>query len=185
MEITFQNKLEDLMETYQYFYTTIPIMKQMCLKAVILKQAFILALFFIMVSINPRNYLFPVVYIFLFFEFAYFAIARFKPVHFEADNFARNQLKRFGKQFKRSYTSPGRLEFDTKWLKLYNEEARYEWVWDRIERIGLTDNFIFVRTTNNIIISIPRRDFDTRREFMEFWEKLNEVRDSYFNQASQ
>jgi hypothetical protein len=69
------------------------------------------------------------------------------------------------------------LTAEDNWLEVRSSEAVRRWRWRRVDQIGLTSNFIFIHVGNCPVVYIPKRDFPSEQNFIEFGKKLVELKE--------
>jgi hypothetical protein len=80
------------------------------------------------------------------------------------------------------FSLPRTLRIDDNWLEIHSSEAIHRWRWRRVDRIGLTPNFIFIHVGNCPVVYIPKRNFPSEQKFLDFGKTLIELQKKNKNQ---
>jgi hypothetical protein len=72
---------------------------------------------------------------------------------------------------------PRKATFDDDWLEIKSSEANHRWRWRRVDQIGITSDFVFIHVGNCPVVYIPKRDFPSEQSFVEFGNKLLELKE--------
>lgn len=183
MEIVFRNKREDFDAFYDY-----------CLRhtqqgqklgwvtfGIWLMWATLVAMIIgaIMWGISEKWYigLGWTLFMFLLGCFFHFSISGFRPVFYFGKQAYKHQEKSLTSKDLQVIQLPKTLTFDSEWLEVSNSEAIHKWRWRQVDKIARTDDFIFIHIGDMPYVFIPRRDFPSEKNFIDFANKLLEFKD--------
>jgi len=185
MEITFQNKREDLDAFYGYLLRETQEGKRIGKigysnkrKWTIMYIALISALFWgvtgkggISLLIGIGLLILGEVLMLLFFGF--------KPQYFYGNQIYKEQEKLLTSKDLQIIQLKRTLTADDDWLEIRSSEAVHRWRWRRVDQIGITTNFVYIHVGNCPVVYVPKRDFHSEQSFIEFGKKLVELKEKH------
>ena len=188
MEVTFQNKREDSQAFYDY------IVKETEQGKAISKQVFrgwlTWAIIYSMflgsltwgISGKWQVGLGVTVFIFLAGGALKLLITGFKPIYDAGIQVYRKQEISTTPKEWQIFQLSRTITIDDNWLEVRSSEALHRWRWRRVDKIGLTPNFVFIHVGNCPVVYVPKRDFLSEQSFIEFGKKLVELKEKYKDQ---
>lgn len=183
MEITFQNKREDFEAFYDYMVKETHQGQSVNKQALRSQQVAVvgLALFSGMISLfsggGLKGPLIVMGLLTLFWESLFLIKAGFKPRYYYGKQAYRNQENNLTAKDIQIFSLPRKITTDGNWLEVSSSEAIHRWRWRRVDQIGLTSNFIFIHVGNCPVVYVPKRDFPSEQNFIEFGKKLVELKE--------
>ena len=188
MEITFQNKREDLDAFYDYLLTQTKEGDRIGKYGLSNKMSrafwlvsLISALFWGATG-NGNNALYLATALFIVAEGFIFFIPGFKPYYYHGKQIYKNQEKLLTPKDLQIIQLKRTLTIDENWLEVRSTEAVHRWRWRRVDQIGLTPNSIYIHVGNCPVVYVPKRDFPSEENYIEFGKKLVELKDKYKDQ---
>ena len=188
MEIVYRQKKEDNEALYDYM------VKETQQGRTINKQAFqrellncfigpaLVGLFFKATGEEWKNVVGVVILFFVGMVAFFFLRAGLKPRYSYGKQVYEEQEKyRTPKDIQVSLL-PRRLIVDDTWLEVSNSEALHRWRWRQVDQIGITKDFIFVYIAAYHVLFIPKRDFPSEQNFIEFGKTLLDLKEKYKDQ---
>ncbi len=106
----------------------------------------------------------------------------FHPIYGSGLRVYRKQEKSITPKELQVFQLPRTIMLDDTWLEIRSSEALHRWRWRQVNRIGITPNFIFIHVGNCPVVYVPKRDFPTEQSFVEFGNKLAELKEKYKDQ---
>ena len=96
-------------------------------------------------------------------------------IHFNkiAENYSKKDLVFF--------TLPKTISIDEEWLEIQSSESIRRCKWSCIDKIGITNDFIFIHAGKCPIVYVPKRDFPSEQSFRGFAEAIENYRKQYAN----
>jgi hypothetical protein len=183
VEITFQNKREDLQSFYDYVIGQTEEGRVLSSQAYRSRQIWT---FFAAILIGSfawgttgqwKSGLSLAIVILLVTEALIFLISGFKPRYHEGIQFYKRWEKSMTARELQLLQLPKIMYVDDNWLEMRNTEALHRYRWRSVDRISLTPNFIFIHIGTWPVIYIPKRDFPFEESFVEFGKRLVELRE--------
>jgi len=110
-------------------------------------------------------------------------IAGFKPHYYFGREFYRKQEKLLTEKDLQSFQFSRTLTIDDDWLEIRCLEALHRWRWRRVDQIGITSNFVFIHVGACPVIYVPKRDFPSEQNFIEFGKVLLELKEKNKEQS--
>ncbi len=188
MEITFQNKREDLDAFYDYLLTQTKEGDRIGkyglsnkMSTAFWSVSLISALFW-GVTGNGNNALYLATVLFIVAEGFIFFIPSFRPYYYHGKQIYKKQEKLLTPKDLQIIELKRTLTIDENWLEVRSTEAVHRWRWRRVDKIGLTPNFIYIHVGNCPVVYVPKRDFPSEENFIEFGKILVELKDKYKDQ---
>ena len=188
MEITFQNKSEDLDAFYDYLLAQTPEGIRLGKYGFQDKQRWIFidsALLGTVVWGAMGNGVLAIVAalgFFIFMEFLFLLFAGFKPHYFYGKKIYKSQESLLTPKDLQIIQLKRTLTADEDWLEVRSSEAMHRWRWRRVDRIGRTANFFYIHVGNCPVVYVPKRDFPSEESFIEFGNKLVDLKEKYKDQ---
>jgi len=183
MEITFQNRPEDIHAILDYVVRETEEGKTISLRYFLFRQvwtvigtALIGALIWGSTGLWQDGLLMGLL-ILLATEALLLLVARFKPLYHEGIRAYERQQKQLTAKDFQLFQLPVTLTTDDNWLEIRNPESLRRWRWRQVDRVALTSDFIFILPGNRPVIAVPKRDFASEQSFTDFAEKLNDLRE--------
>jgi hypothetical protein len=190
MEIAFQNKREDLEAFCNYMVTQTEQGKTFSKRAFrnLLSRTVWVSLFigsiFWGLSGRWQTGIIMTVF-FLIIEIPIMLLMTgFKPIYYLGMQAYRNQNKSITQEDLRFFQLSRMITIDDDWLEVRSSEAVHRWRWNRVEKIGLMPNFVFIHVGNCPVVYIPKRDFSSEDGFIEFGKKLVELKEKSKDQLN-
>ncbi|MBT3314037.1 MAG: YcxB family protein [Anaerolineae bacterium] len=183
MEVTFQNKREDFEAFYNYMVKEteqgVSINKQVLedqQRAIVVLALFSGFISFVSGGGFRAAFLVSSLLV-LFLEAIFFIKSGFKPRYYYGKQAYRGQEKRLTAKDIELFSLPRKATFDDDWLEIKSSEANHRWRWRRVDQIGITSDFVFIHVGNCPVVYIPKRDFPSEQSFVEFGNKLLELKE--------
>jgi len=190
MQITIQNKIEDMEAFYDYVLRETAEGEWIGKRSHRAKQFSVIMLFLIIglfVWSTSGSFISGLIFsiFFLFFlEFVILLISGFKPnYHYgklALKHTSQNTLTADALQI---YCTPRQLTIDYESIEIKAPDAFCRYKWNRISRIYLAKDFIFLDFSGISTIQIPKRDFASERDFQEFGQHLIGLRTNYLTNS--
>ena len=111
-------------------------------------------------------------------------ISRFRPIYHAGVQVYKNQEKSITPTELQIFQLPRTITMNDNWLEIRSSEAIHRWRWRRVDKIGLTSNFVFIHVGNCPVVYVPKRDFPSEQSFIEFGKKLLELKEKNKGQPS-
>jgi hypothetical protein len=188
MEITFQNKREDLDAFYDYLLTQTPEGTRLGKHAYKNKQLWmvmfvgLISSFFWGLTSNVIIALISIIGLLIFVKVLFLIIAGLKPNYYYGKQLYKGQEKLLTPKDLQIIQLPRTLTADEDWLEVRSTEAVHRWRWRRVDQIGITADSLYIHVGNCPVVHIPKRDFPSEQSFIEFGKKLVELKDKYKDQ---
>ena len=178
MEITYQNKKEDFEAFYDYMVKETEQGKTISKEVIRSKQ-----IYFVLVAVFSGTILGPIwggqkvsiiigILILAGCEAFFFITANFKPRYYYGKQVYRRQEKDMTPKDIQVFSLPRKLRTDNDWLEVSSTEALHRWRWRQVSQIGKTSDFIFIHVGVCPALYIPKRDFPSEENFIEFGKLL-------------
>lgn len=106
----------------------------------------------------------------------------FRPIYIPVIELYKRQEKSLASKDLQVFQLPRTITVDDKWLEIRSSEAVHRWRWRQVDQISLTSNFIFIHVGNWPVVYVPKRDFQSEQRFIEFGNKLVELKEKYKDQ---
>jgi hypothetical protein len=187
VEITFRNKREDFEAYYDYLLKTEE-GKQLGKRVFVARlwfQFLGMALVFALIwgifgylgSSIKFTFVLAIALIFLviFAEGFALLIMGFKPYYFVGKQILKKNEKTLTEKDLQIFLLPRTLKIDDDSVEIQNSEALHRWRLGLVDSIGLTSDFIFLHVGKCCVFYIPKRDFPSAENFLEFGNKLVEL----------
>ena len=183
MEIVFQNRRQDLESFYTYRIKETEQGKRLSrgllwgwlIRAVLI--SLLLGSLTWGITSKLRVGISVTVLILLVFGAMTVLLTGFEPLFAPAFEFFKKQEKSLNPRDWEVLQLPRTMTIDEQWLEIRSSEALHRWRWRQVDRIGLTSNFIFVHIGTDFVIIVPKRDFPSEQSFVEFGNKLVELKE--------
>ena len=188
MEITFQNKRQDFEAFYDYMVTQTQQGKILSAQVYRTRQVWIFLWVILFGSLFwgiTGQWKFGVLVclvLLIITEVMGLLISGFKPRYYEGKQIYKRQEKSITLKELQVFELPRTLSADENWLEIRNSEAIHRWRWRRVDEIGLTPNFIFIHVGSCPVVYVPKRDFSSEQSFIEFGDRLAELKEKYKDQ---
>lgn len=114
-----------------------------------------------------------------FYELLLMATTSFKPNFYYGRQVYKNQEKNLSSKDIDLITSPKIISIDEEWLEIRSSESMRRCKWSCIDKIGITNDFIFIHAGKCPIVYVPKRDFPSEQSFREFAEAIENYRKQY------
>jgi hypothetical protein len=183
MEITFQNKREDFQAFYDYMVKETEqgraVSKQM-FRNWLIWAIVVTSLFGSIVWGATGKFLTGFglgALVFLLGGTLRLAISGFKPIYYAGVQVYKSQEKFITPKELQVFQLPRTISINDDWLDIQNSESVHRWRWRRVDKIGLTPNFVFIHVGNCPVVYVPKRDFPSEQSFIEFGKKLLEMKE--------
>ena len=183
MEIIFQNKREDMEAFFDYMLRETPEGKRLGKQAFEYRQGWMLLLIALLCSIYWGITGKGFVAFLLVIGFSVvgdgilFLISKFKPQYYFGRKVYKNQEKTLLPKEIQFFQLKRTLRADETGLEIRSSEAVHRWSWKRVDRIGITPNFVFIHVGNCPVVYVPKRDFVSEQSFAEFGKTLLELKE--------
>jgi hypothetical protein len=174
MEIIFHNKFEDLHAYSNFFLKHTKEGKKYSNTILIFQQiAFILVsvlagIVFWLISGNFKDGVIFFVIILFLVEFMYLYKSNFEPRTFYAKSSFRKQIDNMSSKEKQMFLMPKKCTVIDDFFQIESEKAKHQWAWDIIDDIKVTADFLLVMVNKQYFYMIPRRDFLSEQDFLDF-----------------
>lgn len=188
MEITFQNKKPDFEVYYDYFLRQTEEGKQLGknlfiarLRFGIPSAALLLALPWGIFGYLGASFAFTWLVLAFFIgillasEGLYLLVAKFKPYYDAGWQFLKKNENSLSSKDLEIFQLSKTIKITDEWLEASTSEALHRWRWGLVDSIGLTPDFIFLHVGKCFVFYIPRRDFVSNDDFVDFGKKLVEL----------
>ena len=188
MDVAFQNKWEDFEAFYNYMLRETEQGKSLgkrafrawALEAVLGSIVFGLLMWGIFGT--PKDGLLGAILLLLAIGLLRLLISGFKPIYHAGVQVYRNQRKSITPIEWQVFQLPKTITVGDNWLEIRSSEAEHRWRWRRVDKIGLTPDFVFIHVGNCPVVYVPKRDFPSEQSFLEFGKKLVELKEKHQNQ---
>ncbi len=183
MDIAFQNKREDFEAFYNYIVRDTEQGKTLgkrALRAWLIETALtsiVIGSFYAIIFSTWQAGLVMAILLFLFGLLLRLFISGFKPIYHAGIQVYKNQEKSITPRELDFFQLPRTISIDDNWLKIRSSEAEHRWRWRRVDKIGITSNYVFIHVGNCPVVYVPKRDFPSEQSFMEFGKKLVELKE--------
>ncbi len=104
-----------------------------------------------------------------------------KPIYFYSKHFYIQNEKKMTPREQELYLLPKALTMNEEYLQIENPEASHHYRWRCVDRIGITDDFVFFHVGTCPISYVPKRAFATEDGFKGFVEAVK----GYFEKSRQ
>jgi len=188
MEIVFQNRREDFAAFNNYMVKDTEQGKTLSAQAFRLKQ---ISVIIDTIAISALIWgatgkwimgLSLFIFLLLIIETLYILESGFKPRYFEGIRLYSRQEKLITPKDLQIFQLSRTLIIDENWLEIRSSEAIHRWRWRRVDKIGLTTDFIFIHVGNCPVVYVPKRDFPSEQDFIDFGKVLVEMKQKYKDQ---
>ena len=188
MEITFQNKRDDFEAFYDYMVNTTAEGQRLGRQAYRQRQIWTIgfvALFGALAWGNTGSWksgLAISIFFLVILELLLLLQLGLKPRASAGKEIYRSQERLLSAKDLKIFQLPRTLKAENEWLEISSSEALHRWRWRRVDKIGITPNFIFIHVGSCPVVYIPKRDFPSEQSFVEFGRKLLELKEKYKDQ---
>jgi hypothetical protein len=179
MEVTFRNNFEDIEAYINYHLLRTQEGKRLGKEIFLRHQAIILLLFCfglitsVSDSSNTQNILL-ILGVFSVIEFIYMAFAKFKPQFYYGKKALLKLSKLSTPRDIKIFQRQKKIIISQDWLEYETPDSNHRWHWNMVDRIGLTQDYIFLSPGNNLIYMIPKKNFPIKENFQEFGDLIME-----------
>jgi hypothetical protein len=183
MEVTFQNKPQDLEAFYDYMVKETEQGRRVSQQVFRswLTWAILVSLLFgsLLGGLTGRWQFGIVVTLFTFVVggAARLLVTGFHPIYMSGIRAYKSQEKYLTPTDLQMFQLPRTITIDEKWMEIRNSEALHRWRWRQVDQIGLTANFIFIHVEDCPVVYVPKRDFPSEQTFVEFGKRLVELKE--------
>lgn len=176
MEVTFQNKTEDLGSYIDYFLLTQEGKKfsQEIFRRFQLACLGFLGFIVVVQTPNSDNnhYVFYSLGLLAFIELIYFSVAKFNPKFYYGKKAMMQAFKKWTPEEKSLFQRQKKILISNEWLKLITADSTHKWRWNMVDQIGSNKDFTFITISTNIVHIVPKRDFISDYVYQEFEKEL-------------
>jgi hypothetical protein len=189
MEIVYQNKVEDFKAFYVYFFKET---KQG--KALGKRQLFMAQLWIVMLpalssmlywSTTDQKSMASRIFItcFLILELIFLVATDFKPFAYAAIQAYKQQILSMTPREFQVFQLSRTITIDNNWLEIRSSESIHRWRWRIVKQIDLTTNFIFIYVDQSAIHVVPKREFSSEEQFIEFGNEIMKLKEKNKDQV--
>jgi hypothetical protein len=181
MEIRIQNKPEDLTAFFDYVIKETKHGKAIGWQNYRIKQLFIFLFTGLIgaISWGITNKLLYGISTFIFglliMEAVNLIDSKFKPNYIEGIRAIDQQLKLWTPKETQSFLTPRTITINEDSLEIESLVSYNRWQWRVIGQITVTTDFIFIFNRTIFYVIIPKRDFSSEQNFMEFGQRIQEL----------
>jgi hypothetical protein len=176
MEILYKNEVEDWGQYLDYFLRQTKDGKKYSKTILISQQAFIIIISFLaglVVWLFSGKYEEGVTFfVFVLFlaEFGIFLKSGFEPRIYYAKAVIKRQIE--NPREKSAFLASKKSTISDDFFQIESDFAKHQWKWEIVEDVNIVPDFIYVLIGRNNVYIIPKRDFPSPQEFIEFGNKI-------------
>jgi hypothetical protein len=104
-------------------------------------------------------------------------ITGFNPRYYYGYQILKSQQKSISPRDLQAFQSKRTLRADDEWLEIQSSEVLHRWRWKRVEQILLSPKYVFINIGSCSAIYLPRREFRSEQDFVNFGRNLVELRE--------
>ncbi len=180
MEITYQNRIEDLVEYHQYLLHHTEEGKRagvsyfLLIQVISFSLSVILGLFIWLISSSWLNGVSFFIFIFIASELFLFIRAKFKPFTYYSEKYIRKQGLKLTNWDESYFLLPKKLSFDDRGIDLTADTSKHHASWKFVAGIAQSADYIFIKIKNFGTLIVPRRAFQSQQSYVDFGNTLLE-----------
>jgi hypothetical protein len=182
MEITYQNKIEDLEIYFDYTINKTKEGKNKSIKFLFVQQGLLILLiefFGILIRLfsgSLEDAIELSIWIFFLTEIALLVMSKFKPRNYYPKLAFAKQIKSASPKDNQIYHLQRKVSVSDNWLEIESSEFTSRWSWKVINKIVATSSYIYIYVHAEVLM-IPSRSFPSEQSFLEFGKKLMELQE--------